>query len=36
MAAYGEREIVSAVEDAGRRLGFELRAKQQEAVLNFI
>ncbi len=35
MAAYGVRGIVSAVE-AGRRLGFELRAKQQEAVLNFV
>ena len=33
MADYGESEIAAA---AGKQMGFELRPKQHEAVLNFV
>ncbi len=36
MAAYEESKILAAIEGAGKRLGYQLRPKQQEAVVSFI
>ncbi len=35
MSVFGEQAIDAAIQDAGRRLGFQLRPKQYEAVFNF-
>lgn len=36
MAAYRESDVLSAIEAAARRLGYQLRPKQQEAVVSFV
>ena len=33
---YEEREIAAAIEEAKRQLGFKLRPKQYETVLNLV
>ena len=36
MATYKEPAILSAIEVAARRLGYQLRPKQEEAIVSFV
>ena len=36
MAGYSEEQALPAIETAAGRLGYELRTKQREVILNFV